>query len=285
MKKILLSAAALIMGIANVSAQETTTVPYILSAVGDNTYAVTMTQEEITANYDTQWVKEYAWDMGVALPAGTVMFENDDLVIKAAVEKTPVYTKNGKITQIKEEFPSYTGYINAGSTLGQNNWADDVQIQDIADAKANNQGIVSVTPKKAGTLSFGAYAGDNSREIGIYQLATDEEKDNDNFGSMIAKNNFRNDGENGTVKNAPAYVEAEVAPGHDFALLAGGSKNLCVHQIKFVPSSSDGINTVNKSEAKTVVGVYTIAGAQVNGMQNGVNIVKYSDGSSVKVIK
>ena len=82
MKKILLSAAALIMGIANVSAQETTTVPYILSAVGDNTYAVTMTQEEITANYDTQWVKEYAWDMGVALPAGTVMFENDDLVIR-----------------------------------------------------------------------------------------------------------------------------------------------------------------------------------------------------------
>lgn len=283
MKKILLSAAALIMAAANVSAQETT-VPYILSAVGDNTYAVTMTNEEIQAAYDAQWIAD-AWNMGAALPAGTVMYENDDLVIKAAVDKTPVYTSGGKISNIKTDFPSYTGYVNAGSTLGQNNWADDVTIQDIADVKANNQGIVSVTPKKAGVLSFGVYAGDNSREIGIYQLATDEEKDNDNFGSMIAKNNFRNDGENGTVKNAPAYVEASIAPGHDYALIAGGNKNLCMHQIKFVPSGADGINTVDNASAKTVVSVYTVAGAQVNGMQKGINIVKYSDGTSAKVIK
>lgn len=284
MKKILLSAVAL-MSMMTANAQDAK-VPYILSAVGDNTYAVTMTQEEIAAQFDAQWVAD-AWGNGVALPANTVMFENDDLVVKAAVEKTPVYTTSGKITQIKAEFPGYTGYANLGSTLGQNKWAEDIMIQDIADCKANNQGIVSVVPKKAGKLSFGVYAGDNSREIGIYKLATDAEKENDNFGAMVAVNDFRNDGENGTVKNAPAYVEADIEPGHEYALLAGGNKNLCMHQIKFVASGGpvDGISTVNTKAENSIEAIYTLSGAQVSSLQNGVNIVKLSNGKSVKVVK
>lgn len=283
MKKILLSAVALFMGVVSMNAQDAK-VPYIYSQVEANTYAVTMTQDEIVASFDAQWIGD-AWNMGVAFPAGTVLFENDDLIIKAAVDKTPVYTSGGKISQIKEEFPGYTGYMNAGSTLGQNNWAEDVTIQDIAEAKANNQGIISITPKKKGVLSFGAYAGDNSREIGIYKLATEAEKENDNFGGMIAVNNFRNDGENGTVKNAPAYVEGNVEPGHDYALIAGGNKNLCVHQIKFVADGATGINGAETATAKTIAGIYTVAGAQVNGLQNGVNIIKYTDGTSVKFVK
>lgn len=272
------------MGVASMNAQDAKTT-YIYSQVEPNTYAVTMTQDEITASFDAQWVAD-SWNLGVTFPAGTVLYENDDLVIKAAVDKTPIYTKNGKITQIKAEFPSYTGYMNAGSTLNQNNWTEDVTIQDIAEAKANNQGIISITPKKKGVLSFGAYAGDNSREIGIYKLATEEEKENDNFGGMIAVNNFRNDGENGTVLNAPAYVEGYVEPGHDYALIAGGSKNLCVHQIKFVADGTGtGINAAETATAKTIAGIYTVSGAQVNGLQDGVNIVKYTDGTSVKVVK
>lgn len=284
MKKILLSAVAL-MSMMAANAQDAK-VPYILSAVGDNTYAVTLTNEEIAAQFDAQWVAD-AWSNGAALPANTVMFENDDLVIKAAVDKTPVYTSSGKISQIKAEFPGYTGYVNLGSTLDANNWTEDVVIQDIAEAKAGNQGIVSVVPKKAGKLSFGVYAGDNSREIGIYKLATDAEKENDNFGAMVAMNNFRNDGENGTVKNAPAYVEADIEPGHEFALIGGSNKNLCMHQIKFVATGSDvnGISTVNTKAENNIEAIYTLSGAQVSSLQNGVNIVKLSNGKSVKVIK
>lgn len=278
MKKILLSA-ALFMGVVAMNAQT----PQILSKVADNTYAVTMTQDEIAAVFDAQWVTD-AWSMGVALPAGNVMYENDDLTITAAVDKTPVYTSGGKISQIKEEFPGYTGYVNAGSTLGQSNWAEDVTIQDIADAKANNQGIVAVTPKKDGVLKFGAYAGDNSREIGIYKLATEEEKENDNFGGMIAVNNFRNDGENGTVKNAPAYVEGKVEAGRQYALIAGGNKNLCLHQIMFTPDNT-AIKSTELNQVKSIVGVYTVDGAQVNSMQKGINIVKFSDGTSAKVVR
>lgn len=282
MKKILLSAIALCMGMTTVSAQDAA-VPYILSDVGNNTYAVTMTQEDIVAKYDAQWIAD-AWSMGASLPAGTVMFENADLVIKAAVEKTPVYTSGGKITQIQEENPGFTGYVNLGSTLGQSNWKDDVMIQDIADMKANNQGIVLVVPKKEGKLSFGVYAGDNSREIGIYKLATEDEMENDYFGEMLAKNNFRNDGNNETVKNAPAYVEADVVAGREYALMGGGAKNLCMHKITFVPSGA-GINGIKSNTEKSVVAVYTLAGAQINAMQKGMNIVKYSDGTSAKVIK
>lgn len=65
MKKILLSAIAL-MGMVSASAQEATT-PYILSQVEANTYAVTMTNDEITAAFDAQWVAD-AWNMGAALP-------------------------------------------------------------------------------------------------------------------------------------------------------------------------------------------------------------------------
>lgn len=132
MKKILLSAIAL-MGMVSANAQEATT-PYILSQVEANTYAVTMTHDEITAAFDAQWVAD-AWNMGAALPAGTVMFENDDLVITAAVDKTPVYTEKGKLSQIKQENPGYTGYVNAGSTLDQNNWEEGITIQDIARLK------------------------------------------------------------------------------------------------------------------------------------------------------
>lgn len=282
MKKILLSAIAFVAGLTSVNAQ----LPQILSKVADGTYAVTMTQDEIAAVFDAQWVAD-TWNIGVSLPAGTVMYEDDNVCITAAVDKTPVYTSNGKITQIKAEFPGYTGYVNAGSTLDQNNWAADVTIQDIAEAKANNQGIVAVTPKKAGTLSFGAYAGNNSREIGIYKLATEAEKGDGEFGAMIAMNNFRNDGENGTVENAPAYVEAKVEAGREYALLAGGNKNLCLHQIKFVAEGGavDGINAAETTSAKNITAIYTLSGAQVNSLQNGVNIVKFSDGTSAKVVR
>lgn len=177
--------------------------------------------------------------------------------------------------------------MNAGSTLDQNNWEEGITIQDIATVKAANQGIVAVTPKKAGVLSFGVYAGNNSREIGIYKLATDDEKAEGEFGAMIAMNNFRNDGENGTVENAPAFVEAQVEAGRQYALIAGGNKNLCLHQIKFVAQggSVDGISSAETTTVKNITAIYTLAGAQVSSLQDGVNIVKYSDGTSAKIVK
>lgn len=276
MKKFFLSAAILLVGLTTTSAQ----VPYILSEVADNTYAVTMSQEDITAKFDAAWCAA-AWNVGVALPAGTVMFENEEVIIKAGVDNTPVYTANNKLSQIQKENPGYTGYVNLGSSLAQNNWKGDEQILVLSEYAVSNHGIVVVTPKVDGTLRFGVYCGDNSREIGIYKL---DEENLEDYG-WVATNNFRNDGENGTVKNAPAYVEGEVKSGCDYALMAGGNKNLNMHQITFIPAGGAGLKGAVSSTEKVAVSYYTINGVNMKSPVKGVNIVKYSDGTTAKVIK
>lgn len=277
MKKLLLSAFAL-LGAAAVQAQTET--PYIFSPVGNDTYAVTMTQEQIAAAFPAEWV-DAAWGIGVAFPAGTVMYEDDNMKVWAGVVNTPVYTANNKLSDIKKDNPTYTGYVNLGSNLAVNNWDGTEQILFLEDMVTANHGIVVVTPKVDGKLKFGVYAGDNSREIGIYRLDLENLED---FG-WVSYNNFRNDGENGTVKNAPAYVEGDVVAGRDYALMAGGNKNLNMHQFTFTPTGSTGISDAATSTGKVAVAYYTLDGMRVEAPVNGVTIVKYSDGTSLKVIK
>ena len=54
---------------------------------------------------------------------------------------------------------------------------------------------------------------------------------------------------------------------------------------KAAEDMATAIDTVeNGAEAVTVAGIYSISGAKVASLQNGVNIVKYSDGSVKKVL-
>lgn len=46
-----------------------------------------------------------------------------------------------------------------------------------------------------------------------------------------------------------------------------------------------GINTVNTADNSTVTEIYTLGGARVNSLQNGINIVRLANGKTVKVIK
>ncbi len=276
MKTILLSAVAM-MSVAGVQAQD---VPYIFTEVEDNTYAITMSAEDMAGSYDAEWCAN-AWNIGVAFPENTVMFENDKLTITAGTDKTPVYNQNNKISDIKKDFPDYTGYVNLGSNLPDKGWTGEEQIFELWEWAIGNHGIVVVTPKVDGTLRFGVYCGDNTREIGIYKLDVENLED---FGWVNYKE-FRNDGENGTVKNAPEYIEGEVKAGVQYALMAGSNKNLCMHQIRFVPSTGTGIAGVEASKDKTVEAYYSLDGTRLDAPAKGVNIVKYSDGTAVKVIK
>ena len=108
MKKLLLSTLAVI---AMTSATAQTESPYILNEVEENTYAVTMTQDEISAAFKADWVSA-AWKIGVSLPKDYVMFENDEIKIAAAVDGTRVYTANGKLSDVQKTFTNYNGYIN-----------------------------------------------------------------------------------------------------------------------------------------------------------------------------
>ena len=75
---------------------------------------------------------------------------------------------------------------------------------------------------------------------------------------------------------------------YDIDLLEG-ENNFCDNQsmvIGIIPPSKDintGIDT--DSSALTVVAIYNIHGVQVEALQPGVNIVKYSDGTTTKVMQ
>lgn len=277
MKKLLLST-ALLAGVMSVQAQ-------ILTEVEEGTYAITATLEELKAAYDESRFASLG-DAGITFEDGEVILDNDDLTI-SSVETSYFWISGGKLSDIKTDFPDYTGYVNLGSNLSDRNWTVTTpSLFFLEDAWQQWQSILKVVPKKDGTLSFGVYAGDNTRSIGIFNEATEDDYNYDYFGEFKAITDFRNDGENGTVANAPAYVEAEVEAGRIYGLLGGGATNLCMHQIKFIPSgSSTGISNVEAEGEKTVEAYYSIDGSRVNEPVKGIYIVKYTDGTAKKIVK
>ena len=275
MKKILLSAVAL-MSITAVQAQ--TEVPYIFSEIEENTYGITKDLATIKAEYPTDWVEGStgAWGLGVKYPADEVMFENEELTIIAAVA-TPVYASSDAggqlISDIQAYYPMCTGYVNAGSTLAQNNWTGKEDLYFISDLGTSNHGIVKVIPKVDGTLRVGVFAGDNSRAVGIMEEATMEQIENGEMSRWVDYVNFRNDGgeadlskepveyERGEL-DAPAFAEGAVTAGRSYALLAGGGKNVNMPIIAFVPGEGTGINNVvtDTTAAPADGKIYTIDG-------------------------
>lgn len=54
--------------------------------------------------------------------------------------------------------------------------------------------------------------------------------------------------------------------------------------VEVSPGTDTGISSTVANASKTVTGVYTAGGAQVSSLQKGLNIVKYSNGKTVKVL-
>ena len=251
--------------------------------VTPNTYAVTTTLDEVKAAFgdDEQTI---AWGMGVWLPVDYVLVDNDKMTMKTAVDQTPIYFSGNKFSDMQKDFPNYNGYMNVGSSYAQNNWKGnepETLEDDMSVLKTKFHGIFAVTPKVDGILSFGVYAGDNSRSIGIIAVSSVDEIIEGKPSSFVSYNNFRNDGveldKNGnvTVKGAPAYVEGAVKADRTYLLVGGANKNLTLHQIKFVPGQGTGIENVEAVEATKVapkkvfkngqimIGDFNIAGQRV----------------------
>ena len=260
--------------------------------------------KEITVDRDSTWFANNftqeqiteAWGMGVWLDKDYVVYKDNELTITAAVDDTPVYFKGNKNTQIQED--GHTGYFNLGSTMPDQTLAGDETITDLSldGVKKRFMGVLRVVPNVDGVLGAKIYAGDSKRCFGIYKLATEEELDNDNFGGWAAYVNFRNGDpakdenlecsyhKEHHEKNAPEYITCDVVAGRDYLIIAGGQKNLNLSMITF--ETTTGINGINtENGAKTINAIYSINGAQVNGLQKGLNIVKYSDGTTKKIIK
>ncbi|MCM1078465.1 MAG: hypothetical protein NC344_00250 [Bacteroidales bacterium] len=236
--------------------------------VTENTYAVTTTLEAVTSVWGEA---NLTWGMGVRLPADYVLVDNEKMTMKTAVESTPIYFSGNKCGDMQKDFPEYKGYMNLGCSFPQNNWKgnEPETIEEIGALYKNHHGIFAVVPKVDGTLSFGVYAGDNSRSIGIIDFSTEEEILDGKPSSFVAYNNFRNDGVeldqdgNVTVKNAPAYVKGEVKAGRTYLLVGGDGKNLTMHQVKFVPGTGTGIQNVEAAENAKVAPVKVIKNGQI----------------------
>ena len=73
-------------------------------------------------------------------------------------------------------------------------------------------------------------------------------------------------------------------------LAADNFKLMCYGTASTKEASGDagdasGIENVTEQSAKVVVAIYNAAGAQINALQPGINIVKYADGSTKKIFK
>lgn len=278
MKKIF-TLIATVLAAVSVNAQETSYPFY--TEVETNTYAILVDQETINAaGFDESWISA-AWSMGVALPADFEVLDNDYINVRTAVDDSRIYTSGNKYSDMIAAFPDYKAYLNLGSGLEQSGWTGEETIEDYSTLGVSYHGFYVLTPKVAGTFTFGVYAGDNKRVVGIYKLATEDEIDNDYLGEWAAWEEFQQE-----VSTEAFYLTGELEANREYLMIGGGNKNLTMHQMKFVPGESTGITNVElDANHRTVVGYYTLGGMETSGLVKGVNIVKYSDGSSVKVIK
>ncbi len=274
MKKLFLSIFALLVGFNCAQAQ------YLLSMPEENTYAITLSYEEaleIEGVVDQEDGKWYGY-----FSAGTLLYQNEYVKIEVATDGTYAANNGYNSTQVKDENPGYTGWVNCGSTLARD-LTDDLRIEDIAAAGKDWQGMLMVTPNYDGYLEFGVYAGDNTRSIGIYEVATEEEYDNETERAWVAINQFRHSDDELTTDpdlpaKAPAYVSGDVTAGRQYLLVGGGANNMNMHKIIFVPSSAPqstgaSIEFFTKPEENT----YAITGSYEEMIQKE-GVVDQEDG-------
>ncbi len=233
MKKLLLSIIAIVAGFNCASADEAT---YLLSQVNDTVYAITATASEAEAfvtavgESATFGGSESAWY--IYLPTDVVVLDNDYLkIVSVAKSDNICYIANNgyHISDIQADFSYVTAFLNIGSNLDQHFDADTV-ITSVDDLSVNWQGMYKVTAKCDGVLGFYAYTGSNGRNIGIWEMPTEDEE----TGSWIDVVEI--DG----TENISGYASGEVSANREYLLISGSNKaNTNIGEITFVPATVD----------------------------------------------
>ena len=240
-------------------------------------YVLPSNAEEI-ANFVAAY-PDYAtlfWGVDPMFPADIALNEDQSDIVISGVTTVSV----GTHYNLLKEDQNVKAYINMGSTLGntinpESDITEDVTLWDTG----SNQSILRVVTKKAGTLAFDVYSGKNNRSIGIYQTPTEEELNNELTGKWLDVQSYR-DEEVMLLHTTSANVEA----GREYILVCSSKGNQNLMEIRF-DTEGTGINTIGTSSAKTIEAIYKLNGMRTNELSKGVNIVKYSDGTTVKIMK
>ncbi|MBO5061753.1 MAG: hypothetical protein J6C31_03920 [Prevotella sp.] len=217
------------------------------------------------------------WGVDPMFPADMALNEDQTDIIISGVTTVSV----GTHYNLLKEDQNIKAYINMGSTLGntinpETDITEDVTLWDTG----SNQSILRVVTKKAGNLAFDVYSGKNNRSIGIYQTPTEEELNNELTGKWLDVQSYR-DEETMLLHTTSANVEA----GREYILVCSSKGNQNLMEIRFDTAGGTGINTIGTSSEKTIEAIYTLGGMRTNEFSKGVNIVKYSDGTTVKILK
>ena len=217
------------------------------------------------------------WGVDPMFPADMALNEDQTDIIISGVTTVSV----GTHYNLLKEDQNVKAYINMGSTLGntinpETDITEDVTLWDTG----SNQSILRVVTKKAGNLAFDVYSGKNNRSIGIYQTPTEEELNNELTGKWLDVQSYR-DEETMLLHTTSANVEA----GREYILVCSSKGNQNLMEIRFDTAGGTGINTIGTSSEKTIEAIYTLGGMRTNEFSKGVNIVKYSDGTTVKILK
>ena len=217
------------------------------------------------------------WGVDPMFPADMALNEDQTDIVISGVTTVSV----GTHYNLLKEDQNVKAYINMGSTLGntinpETDITEDVTLWDTG----SNQSILRVVTKKAGNLAFDVYSGKNNRSIGIYQTPTEEELNNELTGKWLDVQSYR-DEETMLLHTTSANVEA----GREYILVCSSKGNQNLMEIRFDTAGGTGINTIGTSSEKTIEAIYTLGGMRTNEFSKGVNIVKYSDGTTVKILK
>lgn len=240
-----------------------------------NTYKLPSTAQEI-ADFAAAY-PDYAtlfWGVDPMFPADVPLNEDQSDIVISGVTTVSVGTHYNLIKELQNN----KAYINMGSTLGntinaETDITEDVTLWDTG----SNQSILRVVTKKAGKLAFDVYGGSNNRSCGIYQTPTEEELNNEITGKWLDLQVYNT----ADLHTSSADVEA----GREYILVCSSKGNQNLMEIRFDTAGGTGINGVSTSSEKTIEAIYTLGGMRTNAFSKGVNIVKYSDGTTVKILK
>ena len=228
----------------------------------------------------------------------------------------PFYYVQGKGNPVNLDKVTWEEIMTDGVGTGQYRayWNDSYYAFDGSAGLPKNGTYVTLTPKVAGTLKVGAWVNKGNRDIYVakasdakalvygtecyisgyingqnWEIESDE---NPLKGYMALQDTLATKGTEGTDafvigtgnQAAWVYLTFAAAAGETYYIFCK-STQVGFSGFEFTAGGADGINSVSAAGSQKVAAYFTASGARVNAPVKGINIVKYADGTTKKIIK
>ncbi|MGN1376334.1 MAG: hypothetical protein ACI4V5_07250 [Prevotella sp.] len=253
--------------------------------------AFTSADEAVAAGYNTLWTSPNF----LGMPACDLI-NNDNIVVSLPLEYNYVSVGNNKYSGA-----SYAYKIIMGMN---NSTRDGIDPDMFLEGVVNNDYVRSAGNSDQGNAVYDAIVKISIPAEGTYgRVILNYNRGGNNSAMYVVDQTKSMQVLQSTTRCPDDAVKTHAAifnvqPGHDYYVMASEKGSVELYAIgycsatdaKYGVSLTTGIQEVltnNGSNGgdKTVKAIYSIDGSQVNGLQKGINIIKYSDGTAKKVIK